>query len=117
MKSVRIRSYSGPHFPACGLNTERYSVSFRIRSECGKMRTRITLNTVTFYAVIHTKSVLFHKIGHYIDVFNCYTKVNTVDLCYLTLYRKDSSFAVSPILHIQLYYSQLFKYTSCFRCL
>ena len=27
VKSVRIRSFSGPHFPAFGLNTERYSVS------------------------------------------------------------------------------------------
>ena len=26
VKSVRIRSYSGPYFPAFGLNTERYSV-------------------------------------------------------------------------------------------
>ena len=26
MKSVRIWSYSGLHFPAFGLNTERYSV-------------------------------------------------------------------------------------------
>ena len=26
VKSVLIRSYSGPHFPAFGLNTERYSV-------------------------------------------------------------------------------------------
>ena len=25
VKSVRIRSYSGPHFPAFGLNAERYS--------------------------------------------------------------------------------------------
>ena len=24
IKSVRIRSYSGPHFPTFGLNTERY---------------------------------------------------------------------------------------------
>ena len=30
MKSVRIRSYSGPHFPAFGLNAERYGVSLRI---------------------------------------------------------------------------------------
>ena len=44
MKSVRIRSYSGPHFPAFGLNTKRYSVSLRIQSECGKMRTRIAPN-------------------------------------------------------------------------
>ena len=51
VKSVRIRSYSGPHFPVFGLNTDRYSVSLRIQSKYGKMRTRITLNTDTFYAV------------------------------------------------------------------
>ena len=66
-KCVRIRSYSGPHFSAFGLNTERYSVSLRIQSECGKMRTlfmqchchwkcRITPNTDTFYAVPRTKT-------------------------------------------------------------
>ena len=48
MKSVRIWSYSGPHFSTFGLNTERYSVSLRIQSECGKMRTRVTPNTNTF---------------------------------------------------------------------
>ena len=50
-KSVRIRSYYGPHFPAFGLNTERYGVSLGIQSECGKMQTRITPNTDTFHAV------------------------------------------------------------------
>ena len=30
VKSMRIRSYSGPHFPAFGLNTERYGVSLGI---------------------------------------------------------------------------------------
>ena len=45
VKSVRIRSYSGPHFSAS------YSVSLRIQSECGKMQARITANTDTFYAV------------------------------------------------------------------
>ena len=39
VKGVRIRSYSGPR-------------SVRIQSECGKMRTRITPNTNTFYAVL-----------------------------------------------------------------
>ena len=53
-KSVRIRSYSGPHFPALKLNTERYSVSLRIQSEYGKMLTRIIPNTETFYGVILT---------------------------------------------------------------
>ena len=51
MKSVRIRSYSGPHFPAFELNTERYGVSLRIQSECGKIRTRITPNTDSFNVV------------------------------------------------------------------
>ena len=51
VKSVRIGSYSGPHFPAFRLNTERYYVSLRIQSECVKMWTRITSNTDTFYAV------------------------------------------------------------------
>ena len=51
VKSVRIRSYSGPYFPAFELNTERYGVSLRIQSECEKIRTRITPNTDTFHAV------------------------------------------------------------------
>ena len=55
VKSACIRSYSGLHFPAFGLNTERYSVSLRIQSECGKMRTKITPNTDTFHAVPTTE--------------------------------------------------------------
>ena len=53
VKSVRIRSYSGPHFPAFWLNLERYEVSLCIQSECGKMGTRITPNMHTFYAVFN----------------------------------------------------------------
>ena len=34
VKSVRIRSFSGPYFPAFGLNTD--GVSLLIQSECGK---------------------------------------------------------------------------------
>ena len=51
VRSAGIRSYSGPHFPPSGLNTEIYSVSLCIQSECWKMRARITPNTDTFYAV------------------------------------------------------------------
>ena len=47
VKGVRIRSYFGPHFHAFS-----YSVSLSIQSGCRKMRTRITPNTDTFYAVI-----------------------------------------------------------------
>ena len=45
VKSVRIRSIFGPYFPPFGLNTEIYSVKLRIQSECGKIKTRKTLNT------------------------------------------------------------------------
>ena len=62
VKSVRIWSYSGPHFPALGLNKERYSVSLRIQSECGKIRTRITPNTGTFHTVRVTEMILFASI-------------------------------------------------------
>ena len=48
VKSVRIRSFSGPYFPAFGLNTERYGVSLRIQSKCRKIRTRKTPNADTF---------------------------------------------------------------------
>ena len=60
VESVRIRSFSGPYFPAFGLNTKRYfwPVYSRIRSEYrevrskyGKIRTRITPNTDTFSAI------------------------------------------------------------------
>ena len=50
-KSVCVRSYSGLYFPAFGPNTERYSLSLRIQSECRKIRTRITPDTDTFHAV------------------------------------------------------------------
>ena len=54
VKSVHIRSFSGPFLPAFGLNTERYPASLRIQSECGKIRTRKTPNTDTFYAMLIT---------------------------------------------------------------
>ena len=47
-------------FSAFGLNTERYSVSLRIQSECGKIGTRITPNTDTFYAVNVMESSLIY---------------------------------------------------------
>ena len=52
VKSARIRNYSGPYFPAFGLNTERYGVSLCIQSACEKIQPRITPNTDTFHAVV-----------------------------------------------------------------
>ena len=39
-KVSKYGDFSGPYFPALGLNTERYFVSLHIQSECGKVRTR-----------------------------------------------------------------------------
>ena len=52
VRSVRIRSFSGPYFPVFGLNTGRYGVSLRIQSECGKIPTRKTSNTDAFHVVL-----------------------------------------------------------------
>ena len=52
VKSVHIRSFSGPHCPTFGLNTEEYSVSLRIQPKCWKIRTRKTPNTDTFHIVM-----------------------------------------------------------------
>ena len=70
---VRIRSYSNPHFPAFGLNTDRYGVSLRIQSECGKMWTRITPNRtlftqcsflfVCFFCFLINTSNRFHEVN------------------------------------------------------
>ena len=56
VKSVRIRSYSGQHFPTFGQNKGRYGISHRIQSECRKMRTRITPNTDTSHTVLYWSS-------------------------------------------------------------
>ena len=37
MKNIHIHSYSGPRFPAFGLNTERFSVYLLFQFKCGKM--------------------------------------------------------------------------------
>ena len=58
LKSVHIRSYSSPHFAAFGLNTETYSVTLHIQSECRKIQTRITQNTDIFCVVCESKDEL-----------------------------------------------------------
>ena len=64
VESVRIQSFSGPHFPAFGLSTKIYGVNLLIQSECGKLRTRKTLNTDTFYTVISFTAVYTIKNVH-----------------------------------------------------
>ena len=50
-KPVFSDNHCAKVFPAFGLNMEIYSVNLCIQSKCGKIQTRRTLNTNTFYAV------------------------------------------------------------------
>ena len=52
VKSVRIRGFSGPHFPAFGLTTEIYRASLRIQSKYRKIQTRKTLGRHFLQSVI-----------------------------------------------------------------
>ena len=61
VKIVHIGRFSDSHFPTFGLNTERFSVSLHIQSECGKIRTRKTPNTDTIHAVLFFSSSYFQR--------------------------------------------------------
>ena len=54
MKSVRIWSFSGPQFPAIGLNIQTF--------ECEEIPTRKIPNTNTFHAVHPTESQNLERI-------------------------------------------------------
>ena len=54
-KKCLYSEFSGPDFSTFGQNAERYQVSLRIQSECGKTQTRKTPNMETFYAVWNIK--------------------------------------------------------------
>ena len=51
LNNVRMQSFSGPYFPAFGLNSGIYSVNRHIHSEGVKIWTRKTPNTDIFYTV------------------------------------------------------------------
>ena len=65
------KDFSGPYFPAFGLNTEIYTVNFRIQSECRKTRTRKSLNRDTFYRykTCSTYSAKFQTLSNCYDYF------------------------------------------------
>ena len=71
--------FSGLYFPTFGLNTERYSVSLRIQSECRKIRTR--KNSVSGHFSRRANSSggkLFLEIGdpvqNYKELYKAYNK-------------------------------------------
>ena len=63
VKSVSIRSFSCPYFPAFGLNTERYRVSLHIQAEYGENRDQKNSENGYFSrSTCYVKSItLIHK--------------------------------------------------------
>ena len=57
-KSLSSRSFSGPHFPVFGLNTEICFVNLHIQSECEKVGTRKTRNADTLYVILNLELAL-----------------------------------------------------------
>ena len=86
VKSVYIGIHSGPYFLPFGLNTGRYSVSLRIQSECGKIPTRITPNTDTFYAVLDIQKTrrVPGRLLSVLCMFNLRPVSRVIDPLYLT---------------------------------
>ena len=86
MKSVVIRSYSVPHFPAFGLNTERYRISpYSVR-----MRENTEQNNSEYGHFLHSET--FNKIPLVISVNNNKTPNN---LEAFILFRLMSSFSLT----------------------
>ena len=79
VKSVGIRSFSDPHFPAFWQNTERWELFLSIQFKCEKMRTRKTPNTDTFHAVTRSKittkmRVQMNEMWNLFKIYNKYNK-------------------------------------------
>ena len=77
LKSIRIQSFSGPYFPAFGLNTERYEL--RIHSEYGKTRSRKILNADTFHALLQGL-ISWHPTSIVVYLSQC-SIVGTFEIC------------------------------------
>ena len=93
VKSFRIRSYSGPYFPAFGLSTERYFVFLCIQSERGKIRTRITPNTDTFHAVSQYQNHIWIKklsLTHFMPLVFSYTPWKHLKTSTLLAFSRDT---------------------------
>ena len=76
VKSVRIRSYSGPQFPAFGLNTKSYGVSLRIKSKCGKCglfsSSACREKYLHFRCLVYAKCLHFHCLVYVTANFHCF---------------------------------------------
>ena len=81
VKSVQIRSFSGPYFPAFGLNTERYSSYFvRTRENTDQKKLRIL---VIFHAVSPSPLVSWEAVKSYYFHILWYISYDTYLISYV----------------------------------
>ena len=66
VKSVRIRNYFSLHFPAFGLNTERYSVSLRISPYSVRMRENVDQNNAKYQQFLRSATMAESIISTYL---------------------------------------------------
>ena len=79
VKSLRIWSFPGCVFWHFGLNTENYSVNFRIQSEYGKIRTRKISNTNTFHAALFQLQLYNYNLFPVQSSFSDYFRIMQID--------------------------------------
>ena len=70
VKSIRVWSFSGLHFPAFGLNTEICGVNIRIQSKCGKIRTR-KLRTKKIFRPSHWSKSNWSQSKYFTETQDC----------------------------------------------
>ena len=84
-KVSKYEVFSGPYFPAFGLNTEKHGVYLRIQSECRKIRTRT--NSVFGQFSRSDSWMLMDFIAKHWKLFNSYLKGQKQSACSNNIYR------------------------------
>ena len=90
--------YSEIYFIHTDIHCVKRSISLRIQSECGKVRTRITPNTDTFYAVIvkYLCRSFFTKFVNYFSQLTIFFTLSMPIYCFIVevrfLFRTLSGF-------------------------
>ena len=118
VKRVRIRNYSGPHFSRIFPHSEwirrdtaYLSVFSPNAGKCRKMRTRITPNTDSFYAVMLTKNITLSLLWPFFEFFFVISVCYRIELwaCYWGVFFYSLFYVYSHSLQ-QLYFKK--QYTN-----
>ena len=108
--------FSGPYFPAFGLNTEIYGVNLRIQSECGKSTgqknsiSRLDNPETKIIMLFWDNNILILVLTHYNSV--SMQSLNFARFCRFLRFSIDRVFLCLPValrIHFELILVQLFQ--------